>query len=66
MRLIRRYLLRQLTGPFFYALAGLTGFMLLNQVARRFGQLAIFWFDGRGFSLVAAVARKTSEKLPKR
>ncbi len=39
MRLIRRYLLRQLTGPFLYALAGLTGFMLLNQVARRFGQL---------------------------
>ena len=35
-------------------------------LARRFGQLAIFWFDGRNFSLVGAVARKASEKLPKR
>ena len=52
MRLIRRYLLRQLTGPFFYALAGLTGFMLLNQVARRFGQLV-----GKGleWSVIAEV-----------
>ena len=39
VRLIRRYILRQLTGPFLFALAGLTGFMLLNQVARRFPQL---------------------------
>ena len=39
VRLIRRYILRQLTGPFLFALAGLTGFMLLNQVARRFGAL---------------------------
>jgi hypothetical protein len=35
-------------------------------LARRFGQLAIFWFDGRSFSLVGAVARNPSEKLPKR
>ena len=35
-------------------------------LARRFGQLAIFWFDGRNFSLVGAVARKPTEKLPKR
>ena len=35
-------------------------------LARRFGQLAIFWFDGRNFSLVGAVARNPSEKLPKR
>jgi hypothetical protein len=35
-------------------------------LARRFGQLAIFWFDGRGFSLVGAVARNPSEKLPRR
>lgn len=35
-------------------------------LARRFGQLAIFWFDGRNFSLVGAVARKATEKLPKR
>jgi Protein of unknown function (DUF3293) len=35
-------------------------------LARRFGQLAIFWFDGRAFSLVGAVARNPTEKLPKR
>lgn len=35
-------------------------------LARRFGQLAIFWFDGRNFSLVGAVARNAAEKLPKR
>ena len=35
-------------------------------LARRFGQLAIFWYDGRAFSLVGALARKPSEKLPKR
>jgi hypothetical protein len=35
-------------------------------LARRFGQLAIFWFDGRAFSLVGAVARNPSEKLPRR
>jgi hypothetical protein len=35
-------------------------------LARRFGQLAIFWFDGRNFSLVGAVARTPSEKLPRR
>lgn len=35
-------------------------------LARRFGQLAIFWFDGRAFMLIGAVARKAPEKLPKR
>lgn len=35
-------------------------------LARRLGQLAIFWFDGRAFSLVGAVARKPAEKLPRR
>lgn len=51
-RLIRRYILRQLTGPFLFALAGLTGFMLLNQVARRFGTLV-----GKGleWSVIAEV-----------
>lgn len=39
MRLLTRYLLRQLVAPFVFALAALTGFMLLNQVARRFGAL---------------------------
>ena len=52
VRRIRRYILRQLTGPFLFALAGLTGFMLLNQVARRFGSLV-----GKGleWSVIAEV-----------
>lgn len=52
VRLIRRYILRQLTGPFLFALAGLTGFMLLNQVARRFPALV-----GKGleWSVIAEV-----------
>ncbi len=51
-RLIRRYILRQLTGPFLFALAGLTGFMLLNQVARRFGALV---GKGLDWSVIAEV-----------
>jgi lipopolysaccharide export system permease protein len=39
MRLLTRYLLRQLWAPFTFALTALTGFMLLNQVAKRFGNL---------------------------
>ncbi len=39
MRLLTRYTLRQLVGPFAFALTALTGFMLLNQVAKRFGNL---------------------------
>jgi lipopolysaccharide export system permease protein len=39
MRLLDRYLLRQLVAPFLFAVAALTSIMLLNQVARRFGQL---------------------------
>ena len=39
MRLLTRYLLRQLVAPFCFALAALTGFMLLNQVAKKFGNL---------------------------
>lgn len=40
MRLLSRYVLRRLVAPFCFALAALSGFMLLNQVARRFEQLA--------------------------
>ena len=40
MRLLSRYVLGRLAAPFAFALAALTGFMLLNQVARRFEQLA--------------------------
>ncbi len=40
MRLLDRYLLRQLVVPLIFAFVSLTGFLLLNQVARRFGDLA--------------------------
>jgi lipopolysaccharide export system permease protein len=39
MRLLSWYLLRQLAGPFTFALSALTGLLLLNQVAKRFGDL---------------------------
>ncbi|MGE0352170.1 MAG: LptF/LptG family permease [Gemmatimonadales bacterium] len=39
MRLLERYLLRQMVAPFFFALGALTSIMILNQVARRFGAL---------------------------
>ncbi|MEE8477975.1 MAG: LptF/LptG family permease [Gemmatimonadales bacterium] len=39
MGLLQRYILRQLTGPFAFALMALTSILLLNQVARRFGHL---------------------------
>jgi lipopolysaccharide export system permease protein len=39
VRLLHRYLLRQLVAPFFFALSALTGFMLISQVAKKFGAL---------------------------
>jgi len=39
MKILRRYILREHTGPFVAAMAVLTGLMLLNQLARRFGDL---------------------------
>lgn len=39
MRLLDRYLLRQLLAPFLFALAALTGLLLLNQVAAQFPKL---------------------------
>jgi lipopolysaccharide export system permease protein len=39
VRLLSRYVLRQLAAPFVFAVAALTSVMLLNQVAKRFGQL---------------------------
>jgi lipopolysaccharide export system permease protein len=39
VRLLSRYLLRQLVAPFCFALAALTGFMLISQVAKKFGAL---------------------------
>jgi lipopolysaccharide export system permease protein len=39
VRLLNRYLLRQLTAPFLFALAAQTSLMLLSQVAKKFGAL---------------------------
>ena len=39
MRLLDRYLLRQLAAPFIFALAAQTSLMLLSQVAKKFGAL---------------------------
>jgi lipopolysaccharide export system permease protein len=39
MKILRRYILREHMGPFIAALGVLTGLMLLNQLARRFGEL---------------------------
>ena len=52
MRLLDRYILRQMVAPFFFALTALTSIMILNQVARRFGALV-----GKGlpWSVIAEV-----------
>ncbi len=52
MRLLHRYVLLQLVGPFIFAVSALTSIMLLNQVARRFGALV-----GKGlpWSVIAEV-----------
>jgi lipopolysaccharide export system permease protein len=39
VRLISRYLLRQLAAPFCFALTALTSLMLLSQIAKKFGSL---------------------------
>jgi LPS export ABC transporter permease LptG len=39
VRLLNRYVLRQLTAPFLFALAAQTSLMLLSQVAKKFGAL---------------------------
>lgn len=39
MKILSRYLVRLHVAPFLFALAALTGFMLLNQIARRMEQL---------------------------
>jgi lipopolysaccharide export system permease protein len=39
VRLLRRYLLRQLVAPFLFGLAALTSLMLLSQIAKKFGAL---------------------------
>lgn len=39
MRLLSRYLIRQLAAPFVFALVALTSLMLLSQIAKKFGAL---------------------------
>jgi lipopolysaccharide export system permease protein len=39
MRILSRYLLKQHLVPFLFALSALTAFQLINQIARRFGEL---------------------------
>jgi lipopolysaccharide export system permease protein len=39
VRLLNRYLLRQLAAPFIFALTALTSLMLLSQIAKKFGAL---------------------------
>src|SRR3989442_1211946 len=39
VRILSRYLLRQHVAPFGFALAGITAFLLLQQVAKQFGNL---------------------------
>jgi lipopolysaccharide export system permease protein len=39
MRILSRYLIKQHAAPFIFSLTALTGFMLLNQIARRLEQL---------------------------
>ncbi len=39
MRLLSRYLLRQLAAPFLFALGALTSMLMLNHIAKRFGDL---------------------------
>ncbi len=39
MRLVHRHILRSLAGPFMFAWTALTGMLMLNQLAKRFGDL---------------------------
>jgi lipopolysaccharide export system permease protein len=39
MRLLRRHIFRSVTGPFLFSLAACTGLMMINTLAKRFGDL---------------------------
>ncbi len=54
MRLLSRYLLRQLAAPFIFALGALTSLMLLSQIAKKFGALV-----GQGAALAVSSARSS-------
>jgi lipopolysaccharide export system permease protein len=56
VRRLTRYVLGRLVAPFGFALAALTGFMLLNQVARQFGKLAGKGLDWRVIAEVFLLA----------
>ena len=45
MKILTRYILREHVGPLIFALSALTALLLLNQVAKRFGDLV-----GKGLS----------------
>ena len=45
MKIINRYVLKEHVGPFVFALSALTSLLLLQYIARRFGDLV-----GRGLS----------------
>jgi len=52
VRILTRYVLRQLVAPFLFAATALTALMLLDQVAKRFGALV---GKGLGWQIVAEV-----------
>jgi len=39
MRLLRRYISRSVIGPFFFSFGALTGLLMMNQLAKKFGDL---------------------------
>jgi lipopolysaccharide export system permease protein len=45
VKILTRYILREHVGPLIFALSALTALLLLNQVAKRFGDLV-----GKGLS----------------
>ena len=47
-----------------HGVAALLGREEAVRLATEYKQLAIFWFDGRGFVLVGAIARKPDRRLP--
>src|SRR5215467_6938641 len=39
MRLLRRYITRAVIAPFFFSFGALTGLLMMNQLAKKFGDL---------------------------
>ena len=57
MRILTRYVLRQLVAPFLFAATALTALMLLDVVAKRFGALV---GKGLGWRIVPISSRVPS------